>query len=998
MNIPKFRKIPSQLYALCVKALTSLVHLDLEKKFIIVSIIVYTIVMSYYTIMRLYSLNSHAWDLGNYNQAMYTFVANGKLFELTTEILNNPSASLFGVHFSPIFFLQAPFYAILPRAETLLVLQSFVLALGVLPTFLISKLYFKTRKWQLLMCLAYLLNSALFGINVFDYHPELYISTFYLFIVYFYLKRNWLGFWAFSLLLMTTIEFAPTLLFVFGFYFILKDVIWPTYIRKQHSIDRNLSFNLIGLIIVSIVWVVCALRVIAYFSPDIPLLQGKTELWPVLDASNILDVPVKAITNPSQALTALASDGTAKMLYLLVSSMSWLLLPLLSIEFWVLSSSWLFPALLSNNVPFYTIGVQYSSFIVGQQTFCGISMISKFVKRTRLNWHIVGLFILLGLLLSNPFLSLNVATNEWSRYGLHSLGEKGEAVQDLLPLIPDSGSVLASSHIFPMVSSRPNAYAIPWQIDFNTVSFFNYVTETIDRVDYLFIDVDYWRPLTALVFSKTDGFGVLGYQDGIIILKRGYQDTPLVFKPDSQSFNYESLNLVSGSVVSDPSSQSSDVLMTPGDGENGYDFWWGPYAYIATPGNYNVTFWLKTNETTQDRIMTLDYSVFPVIVTGRTRGTDTIGYYQTVELANSSAEKRVFPGLTLYGDMLDAEKYTPITIEVIANISGIYEFRGMNITATVPVFLDRIDLNMTEVYSFSEPVLIQFNNYSPILFDQQHSSAILELGQLVDENATLLLQDELFPFIVHQNVTRLAVPKAMGNWHTSELDTLLKKADFVMLDWKTNITIADMILSHLSNSSDFGVYAFSDGVVLLKHDHAAAPVLFEPITYTFTVNDLIPLNGTHLVSDTVSSNSFVFLHNMTDIDFWWGPFANLFPGKYAVTYELRMPNVAENDSSILTLQINHFESEIVATVTNAEGVSFEINSTGVKTEIANKTVTIDDLASLTNYNDITIEFIADKLGTYEFPGRFVTTDSVILLNEITIELIEPYSYLLTPTD
>lgn len=717
----KGNSITRKISAALKTRLKSITQLDNEKKILLLSIIIYTFVMASFSIMRMYALKSSAWDLGNYNQAMYTFVFEGKLFYLTPELQNNPNGSLFGIHFSPIFFLQAPLYLIYPGPEILLILQSFTLAVGVVPTYLISREYFESRKIRLLLCSAYLLNPAILGINVFDFHPEMYIPTFYLFMVYFYIKHNWKGTWVFSLLLMSTIEFAPTLTFLFGIFFFLKDVAWTAFVRKKKPVDRKLAINLVVLIIVSVIWLFAALRVISYFSPNVPLTQGKTELWSTLGASNLAQVPITAFTNPSNALNALLFDGPAKISYLVVSSVSWMLLPLFSVEFWFLSLSWLFPALLSSNNAFYTIGLHYPSFFAGQLTYAGILMLRKFSK-FRIDWQILASFILLGTILSNPFLSLNVDTNPWAGYGFPTLSEKALAVNNLMTLLPPTASVLANQNIFPLVSSRSNAYTIPWQINYdNTISFSNYTFDILDKVDYLIIDTDHWKPLTAVLLSKTDDFGVLGFQNNVLLLKRGYKAEPEIFERFSYSFHFDNLDQDKNrgvTLVPDASSPSGYVLKRSFDAPLGTDFSWSNAYEILIPGEYSVTFWIKMDQNYSGsigRILKFDHKFFPIKVVEEVRldMTGIIGHYETFNytgigsaIVYNDAELSCFELQERQnGELKAGTKYYAIRMNITVTAPGNYEFRAVDVTLPVTIYLDKIDLELSKVFAgYAEPV------------------------------------------------------------------------------------------------------------------------------------------------------------------------------------------------------------------------------------------------------------------------------------------------------
>src|SRR4030042_7107842 len=92
-------------------------------------IIAYAAVFSYFTILKYCAFRSYAWDLGIFNQSLWTTLNEGRFFRHTLELFLNPSGSFFTVHFSPILFLMLVLSAPLQRPETLLVLQSVVLAI-----------------------------------------------------------------------------------------------------------------------------------------------------------------------------------------------------------------------------------------------------------------------------------------------------------------------------------------------------------------------------------------------------------------------------------------------------------------------------------------------------------------------------------------------------------------------------------------------------------------------------------------------------------------------------------------------------------------------------------------------------------------------------------------------------------------------------------------------------------------------------------------------------
>jgi len=80
--------------------------------------------------------------------------------------------NLFGDHPSFIYLLLVPVYWVFPHTETLLVVQSVLIALGAVPVYLLAR--YLLRSWALATCLAaaYLLNPALQQTNLEQFHVE----------------------------------------------------------------------------------------------------------------------------------------------------------------------------------------------------------------------------------------------------------------------------------------------------------------------------------------------------------------------------------------------------------------------------------------------------------------------------------------------------------------------------------------------------------------------------------------------------------------------------------------------------------------------------------------------------------------------------------------------------------------------------------------------------------------------------------------------------------
>ena len=181
-------------------------------------IFLYTLFFSKYTIEKHKAFLTYAWDLGIFNQAMYTTIRHGKFLYYTLETHVNPSNCFFGIHFSPILLLILPFYALKPGPEILLVIQSALIALGALPVYWLTRDLLNDRIDGLALAASYLLYPALHGVNCFDFHIEAFIPVFLLFAIYFFFKEMWKAYFLSLLLTLMCLEQTSFLVLLLGFY------------------------------------------------------------------------------------------------------------------------------------------------------------------------------------------------------------------------------------------------------------------------------------------------------------------------------------------------------------------------------------------------------------------------------------------------------------------------------------------------------------------------------------------------------------------------------------------------------------------------------------------------------------------------------------------------------------------------------------------------------------------------------------------------------------
>jgi len=197
----------------------------------------YFIVFSLFSIARHYTFQTSAFDLGIFQQALWNSL-NGNLFYETPDLYNNPTGSFLGVHFSAIMFLLVPIYAIHSGPETLLVLQSLVIALAALPLYKLASHILRTKFRGLSIAAIYLLYFPIHLLNSYDFHLEAFLPLFIFSFSYFLVVKKPIKAVFFALLAMLTMEVAPIIVGFVALFFLLS--LFPLSRLRSLSLKRML--------------------------------------------------------------------------------------------------------------------------------------------------------------------------------------------------------------------------------------------------------------------------------------------------------------------------------------------------------------------------------------------------------------------------------------------------------------------------------------------------------------------------------------------------------------------------------------------------------------------------------------------------------------------------------------------------------------------------------------------------------------------------------------
>lgn len=140
-----------------------------EGRIVLAVALLATILFGTLALVRHWSFHSTASDLAVFDQVLWNTI-HGRFMESTLSLARCEPHSFFGDHFSPALLLILPLYAAFPRPETLIVVQTIALALGVWPIYLLARRFLPTGGQRLVWVASYLLSAPLSFIALYDFH------------------------------------------------------------------------------------------------------------------------------------------------------------------------------------------------------------------------------------------------------------------------------------------------------------------------------------------------------------------------------------------------------------------------------------------------------------------------------------------------------------------------------------------------------------------------------------------------------------------------------------------------------------------------------------------------------------------------------------------------------------------------------------------------------------------------------------------------------------
>ena len=502
--------------------------------FLCACILMYIIVFSYVSILKHNAFESSAWDLGIYEQIIWSTTNTGRVFWYTVEIFVNPSCNFFGLHFSPILLLVVPIYAIYQSTETLLILQASVLAVAAIPLYKLVLYESKSARQALAFSLIYLGYPPLNSMNYFDFHVQAFLPLLFFFAFYYFRKGEWTKYFVFIILALMVIEVVPLIVVFFGIYGLWVNRmklsnITDVFHLKQFSTNKGVVYS-VATIVLGVSWFVLARTVIRAVNPtNLPHPNWSNIGDPTQDLPGFL---FNVVTNPLKTVETIVTPVRPKAIYIFGLFAPLLFLSFLSPPSLIIGAPWFLIAFLSNYEPYYSaLSYQYVAFVapfIFISTIYGVKRLgvvknylvsskrlrSVCSKITKFQYGKAVLIICLFFIIALPYIViLNIHAS------LPVVTKHDEAREVFVRLIPSNASVLTQNDLLPHVSRRLYIYA---PLPIATGTFPVGIT-----FEYIFVDVTstWYTPFLGNFVGNVTMEGSFGIQyasDGIFLLKKGY--------------------------------------------------------------------------------------------------------------------------------------------------------------------------------------------------------------------------------------------------------------------------------------------------------------------------------------------------------------------------------------------------------------------------------------------------------------------------------------------
>ncbi len=588
-------------------------HFFAYRSILIITALVFSLLFSLYSILKAYTLNAYAWDLGLYSQAFYSAI-HGQLFY--TNLLGE---SYFAEHFSPfLYVLIIPFY-IYPSPYTLLVIQSLAISFSIIPLYYLSKKVHETvaarygSKYKyagiisLIIAIAFILSPLTESPVYFDFHLMVFIPLFYFSALYFFfIQKTWLNY----LFLILIISLHSSFVFISSATLIMEIFLSHSFFNKsKNELKKLVAVDAVAISAFILYYI--AAGILKTYIAGGNLFHSVFSQGQEPTSKSIYGIIDLILYHQGTLLSLLESNYEIKILFLVLAFMA---VDFIFYEYpagLIPAIPYIAYAMLSSYIPYYFLGFQYSMMFIPAVFVSGILGISilivksgagnKKAKHARKNLRNVLVaivaFAVAAFIIVSPVSPLTVMPN-----GIHTIvndknsQNAGEIsfIYDVRSDINMNESLVTGNSLFPVFYKDMNATAFPYASINQKVPFYEYLIVNVNDSQSYINDSNNMSLIDlAHSYLTSNDYGIIAEGYNILVLERNYTSFPLIFNPSSVHYNKgnfaEINNEISGPFINSNLTYLQKLQMS------GEDHYSGNKTFML-PGEYNIT--IKTGDYT----------------------------------------------------------------------------------------------------------------------------------------------------------------------------------------------------------------------------------------------------------------------------------------------------------------------------------------------------------------------------------------------------------------
>ena len=386
------------------------------------------------TTLRYLEYATPSMDFGIFSQMFHYMVKN--LQQLTT-CERDVLMSHFGVHISPAYYLMLPFYALYQSPITLEVCQAAVIALGLIPLYLLAHRFRLSNPEIVGVSICYAFYPALSMGCFYDLHENAFLPLFLLLLLYFIESDRLPGIIISTILVFSVKEDAP---------------VYVAFIALYLMIDKKKYFKGAVLLSASMIYFLVATFIVNKFG-DGELVNRFANL--IYDDSNsVLCIIKTLILDPGYALQQVFLQENLLFIFEVLAPLCFLPLFVKRWSQLILIGPFILVNLMSDYVFFHDISFQYVFGNIGILFYLMIVNVSTLKTSYRIK--AVPLMAVFSVMM---FVSLMQGKmHYWDDYQSSYFKNRWETMNEALEKIPIDASVTATTFLVPRLSDRDELY------------------------------------------------------------------------------------------------------------------------------------------------------------------------------------------------------------------------------------------------------------------------------------------------------------------------------------------------------------------------------------------------------------------------------------------------------------------------------------------------------------------------------------------------------------